>query len=170
MARTLKLIESKLCDGVTSISFTSIPQTYTDLYIECYTNTGNNMFMRLNDDSGANYNVLQGYGTGSVFDNATNAGGSSFQLIGLVNSQQNSTMFATHRIHIMEYAVTGNTKAPIWDFGYYINSTATHNVGTAVGRWTGSTNPITTLTFLTQGGNFTSNSRITLYGILAGNA
>ena len=52
-----------------TISFTSIPSTYTDLRVVLYTkflNSNTDLFIRFNNDSGTNYSTTYLYGTGST--------------------------------------------------------------------------------------------------------
>lgn len=65
-----KIASVTLGTGQTTISFTSIPQTYTDLVVKFSMNSAsNNQYIRFNNSSAAEYQIQTLRGTGSAADN-----------------------------------------------------------------------------------------------------
>jgi len=110
MAITYKLIDKTVLTGTqASITWTSIPQTYTDLKIICSIRTNGsgswqNIYVRFNGSSTDYYNrYLQG--NGSSLGTGTAGGGMIGDLI--QNSQQAST-FAIAETYIPQYTTSSN--------------------------------------------------------------
>jgi hypothetical protein len=55
MAITYEPIATTTSSGGGNISFTSIPATYTDLFLSFVGDTGGITYLRYNNDSGSNY-------------------------------------------------------------------------------------------------------------------
>ncbi len=153
-----------------TIDFTSISGSYTDLIIALYsqnaaattgTRTG---LMKLNSDSGANYNYtsLAGNGTSATTSKATSQTGGIFYAE-LVRNGNGANMFGFARIQLFNYA--GSTKKTILS-----ESSADLNgsglVNRIVGLWN-STAAITSISLIGGSEGFASGTRATLYGIKA---
>lgn len=166
---TYALIASQTVTGsaVTSVTFSSIPGTYTDLVLvtSAKNNTGAQYRLQLsfNGDRGTSiYSVtkLTGNGTTAISSRAANATYGAI-LIGTIGS----TNFDNAITHIMDYSNTTTNKT-VLSRG---NETAAE-VNAEVGLWRSSV-AITSLTLdLETGINFAIGSTFKLYGIQAGNA
>ena len=139
-----------------SVSFTSIPQTYTDLVLVAATPTtgsGADYYLRFNSDSGSNYSDTRIIGDGSSAasyrsSNQTQA------IVGTIYPQQGNIIN-----HIMNYsnATTYKTVLSRGNYaGYLTQANAT--------LWR-STAAITSVYVFAQSGNFATGSTFTLYGI-----
>jgi hypothetical protein len=167
MAATYTPIASITLGAATdSVTFSSIPQTYTDLVLitNCRITSGTN-YIRLNYnyDTGSNYSrtVISGNGsTASSFrvTNEVTNFPNNFELTTAANT------FDTIIINIMNYSNTTTNKTIL------SRGTAT-GLGTSnnVGLWR-NTAAISTIAITTTGSTFTLGSTFNLYGILAGNA
>lgn len=140
-----------------SVTFSSIPSTYTDLVLvsNYRLNTGDNfLILRFNSDTGSNYSFTNFYseGTAAASDRATSQ---TSARIGFYGSAQSNSI-----VNIMNYSNTTTNKTAISR-----DNTNTYVI-TRVNLWR-NTSAITSLTILTPGPNITSGSAFTLYGIKA---
>jgi hypothetical protein len=169
MASTYTPIATNTLSSAGTVTFSSIPATYTDLVlvinnaVSIATNTPG-VCISFNGDTATNYSSthLEGTGTSALSNRQTsqsniNAGYN----IGLSSS---STQPATTIINVMNYANTTTYKT--------ILSRNTQTVGTApgtgatVGLWR-STVAINSIAITAQTGNFASGTVFSLYGIKA---
>jgi hypothetical protein len=174
MAATYDLIESIPLTGTTNTAtFLSVPGTYTDLIIEghvtCAATGGTDIYVRFNNDTGSNY-----YGTGAGSNQvpqfrAVQYSGTAAIIIGLNNSQTQTTNPMMFEVNLNNYASNSFTKNAVHNWSYLANTaTSTGNVGFGAFQWR-NTNTVTRVDVLSSSGvNLTG--RISLYGILAGNA
>ena len=159
MAITYEPIATTTASGsVSSITFSSISGTYTDLVLIIAgsgASSGGNILLQFNGDTGTNYSttILYGDATTAGSLNASNA--SSVNIGDLDSTVQSNTL-----ISIMNYANTTTYKTALG---------RSNRAGTAVvskvGLWR-STSAITSVkVFFSSGDNFTSGTTLTLYGI-----
>jgi len=149
-----------LGSAAASVTFSSIPQTYTDLKFICYIQLSALTFvnLRFNSDSGSNYSVNRIYGYGSTatadrFNSQT----------GIDVGYFNSTNFGYSEINIMNYANSSTFKTISNRWGSEGNS---GYVLAGVGLWR-NTASITTISLTPYSGNLNTGSSFTLYGIRA---
>jgi hypothetical protein len=153
-----KIATTTLGSAASSVTFSSISQSYTDIIlVGSFSNTVNtNLFYRFNSDSGSNYSSTWLSGTGSSaisgrFSNRANivvdpsAGGMGTSIATVLSNFMNYSNSTTYK--------TVLTRIGAGDF----------EVGTNVGLWR-STNAITAIEFYGNQ-NFSSGSTFTLYGI-----
>lgn len=173
MANTLYKLDTITvgAGGAASVTFSNIPQTYTDLVIKTSvrsTGTGGSGFddylnIRLNSDSGTNYaeKYLQGY-AGSVA-----SGGSSSRnkiLAGFGNgSSSTSNTFSSNEIYIPNYVGSNNKSASI-DGVLENNDTSNYVLRLIAPVWN-NTSAITSINLFLDGGNIAQYSTFTLYGV-----
>lgn len=154
-----------LASTVSSVTFSGIPQTYTDLVIVAQPvgdNNGENVGMQFNGDTGNNYSYtdLRGNGTTASSTRASNFARINFtDLIGTTSTAGNLTIIA----NVMNYANTNVNKSVL------IRSNQTTNTfpGTEaiVGLWR-NTNAVTSIRFVQSGSaNFISGTTFNIYGI-----
>jgi hypothetical protein len=149
--------------AVTTITFSSIPATYTDLRLVLNvptTSVARSVYVRLNSDTGTNYSgtYLQGNGATATSARTTSAAQIEF------GNATSTTLPSLFTADIFSYA--GST------FKTLLASAATDRNGTGVTDnrvqlWR-STSAITTiLLLLSSTGNFDIGTTATLYGIKA---
>lgn len=157
---TYTLINSTtLTTATASVSFSSIPGTYTDLIVVIggSQSVATNTNMRLNGDTGNNYSDTAITGNGSSASSGRNSNQPYFWF-GVMGTGESTALF-----HIMDYANTTTNKTVLHRM---------NNAGGFVQAFVGlyrSTSAITSVTFLPNAGNFNSGSTFKLYGIEAGN-
>lgn len=173
----MTLIETKTvgAGGASSIDFTSISTDYTDLKLMCSTRsaTGSGevgIWVRLNGDSGQNYNWKMFWGGGNSNygaysqNVATNYNRSFFAYATSGNYTANT--FGNTEIYIPNYKSTLNKSVSI-------DSVGEHNSGTAYRSFTSgiysTSSPITSINIFVENGtdNFAEGTTVSLYGISA---
>jgi hypothetical protein len=179
MANTYELIASnRLANNTTStVTFTSIPQTYTHLQLRGLVRVqssggvdGDNIKIQFNSDTATNYSRhgLVGSGTAATSFGAASA---SFAGVGIaLRSAALANNFSVSIIDILDYANTNKYKTTRAISGYDNNGTGSYP-GYAVlysGNWR-STSAITSIKFTTDadGTNFLQYSSFALYGVKA---
>ena len=151
---------------VSTINFTSIPSTYTDLklVISARTNRasdGDYIFLSLNSNQADSGKYMKGYGTteetGTVSDN----------YLSIPSTNNTANTFSNYQIYISNYTNTTtksisslgttenmNAGSGALSFGAYIWSSATAG-----------TSAVSSITLTGRFGSFVQYSRATLYGI-----
>ena len=170
MANTYTLIASNTLSTTTaSVTFSSIPATYTDLCILLSLRNNRTGFdrstttMRLNGDTGSNYSTRTVYAAdGSVGSDSTSG---TYGTIGNSNSaNNNANTFSPFTIYIPNYAGS-NAKSFSVDYAQE-STTATWVVQMIAGLWN-QTSAITSITLgdLAVSSSFVQYSTFYLYGI-----
>lgn len=173
MANTYTLIESKtLGSAVASVTFTSIPSTYTDLQLlisskSSESGQSTNYWVQFNSDTGANYTnkrIYSGATTAASDNGNTSINGISAGFIPGDIANTTST-FSNCAVYIPNYAGS-NTKSVSSDSSSEGNQTSGVWLTLAAGLWN-NTAAITSLTVVVSGSgvNQTIGSTIYLYGI-----
>jgi hypothetical protein len=156
-------IQTYSLQGTTSVSFTNIPQTYTDLIIQVTIQTTSNStcFAHFNDDNVNTItyteNVMWGDGSGINSARSQNAGG--VNLTSWASYVPTSTTFNVTTSRIFNYSSPNVNKVTL------SRSNQTNDVRTAINMWN-KTEPITKITVGTAA-NGNAGSSVTLYGIEA---
>jgi hypothetical protein len=169
MAATYTPIASiTLGAAAASVTFSSIPQTYTDLV--CIVNAKSsdsidNLDGRVGNgtiDSGSNYSrtYITGDGSSAISGRTSGAAFMRFTYTGYVSSTQTGNQI----IHIMNYANTTTNKTLISRA-----NNAAYSTDMFINLWR-STAAINTFQLYTSGNGFVSGSTFNLYGILGANA
>ncbi len=150
----------------TTVTFNSIPQTYTDLILVTYAKlnvSGSTIFARPNFDTGSNasYTVLNG--SGSVARSARDSNSADGIMLGIAYGYGTDNNIITTQF--MNYSNTTTNKTSL---------SRANNAGfgteTNVGLWR-STSAITSLTIRMNSADILqSGSTFNLYGILGANA
>jgi hypothetical protein len=169
MANTFTLIEARtLSTDTASISFTSIPATYTDLLISFSTRSSannespyNNQKLRFNGDTGSNYSVRGLFGNGTSDSSGTNSGDSILFNYGNA-SDTTAGIFSNGQIYIPNYRSSSQKSVSI-DCAVENNATAAL-VNLTAAQWT-DTAAITSISLTDGYGDFKTNSTFYLYGI-----
>jgi len=172
MANTyIPISKTILTSSASTITLSSIPQTYTDLVVLCslrstypgvYTNW---VTMRVNNDGTQLYSMTYvassaGTTSSSRFASASVSRGYPFYIDSDLNT---ANTFGNGEIYIPNY--TSSTAKQISSTGVAEVNDTTHEwlMGSA-NLYTG-TSAITSLVFFSNGGSFDAGSRIDLYGI-----
>lgn len=147
----------------TTITFSSIPSTYTDLRIVFVDNglsTADRPVLQFNGDTGANYSVTRMTGTGSAAGSTRNT---SDNQIRFQNSNLESTYPSLLTVDIFSYTASVNKTC----LGMQSDDgNGTGNIFVGVGLWR-STSTINQILIKTiSGNNFATGTTATLYGIL----
>ena len=142
-----------LGSAVTTINFTSIPQTYTDLVlvVNVLTATNTSINIQFNGDTGSNYSCTRAY-SGYGSDRISNTTNSLYSWTAFNNS--------SYQFHIQNYSNNTTYKSFLGRM-----SDVGNNAGMYVSLWR-STAAITSLNFFGSS-NFTTGTTATLYGIAA---
>lgn len=163
MALTYDSISTTTASGsVSSVTFSSIPSTYTDLVI--VSNIGivssDTLIIQLNGDTGANYTrtYLSANGT------AANSGKTISETWINLSNQDTPTTNAGGYIQIANFLNYANSN--IYKTVIGRSGAATSGTTEAAGLWK-NTNAITSITMRTVSQNFTSGSTFTLFGVKA---
>lgn len=174
MASTLVALQTITvgAGGASSVTFSSIPQTYNDLVVKANTRgtyTGSNWIAVLTTFNGlgnSNYNHKLLYGTGSAagseqYSNSSNGPSNFFA----TTDSCTANTFGNAEIYITNYTNTENFKAVSTDFVTETNATAALT-GLNAMLWSIPTkDPITSIAFTPGSGNFVQYSTFTLYGV-----
>ena len=165
MTATYKPISTQtLGTAVASVTFSSIPQTYTDLVVIANSSTttvGSSEInkMTFNSDSATNYSTTTLAGNGSSAS-SFRAGSQTYIRAGR-NTANGDSYFVPNKIQIMNYANTTTFKTVIAQ-GPEANAYLENDVG----LWR-STSAITSVTLTAGLNNYKVGSTFTLYGIKA---
>jgi len=148
---------NKLTSTATSVTFSSIPATYTDLVLVSNAKGTQNtaMLFQFNNDTTSNYSQTRMYGDGSgaYSDRQSNTTAAD---AGDINTQ-----WGTYIGHIQNYANTTTFKT-------LLNrcSISTY-VFASVSLWRKTPEAINSVKVICRDGNFVVDSQFTLYGIKA---
>jgi hypothetical protein len=162
MALTYEPIATTTFNGTTnSVTFSSIPSTYTDLRIVLHAGStnGDNIQIQFNGDTGTNYSRVWVLGnTASAVNGSTN-NQSFISVFSLGNNNRNLIL-----VDIFSYT-SSNFKPAIVTFAN--NNNGSGSIMNQSSTWR-STSAITSILVGSQSaGTFTSGSVATLYGIKA---
>ena len=167
MANTYTLISSNvLSSSAASVTFSSIPATYTDLVLKVSARSdfaGTDIIKyTINSDSGSNYSWTQLLGNGSAA--SSTRGSNTYARGGYIdNANQTASTFGSVEIYLPNYTSTSSRPASVFSADE-TNATAA-NIGAFATLYAG-TAAISSLVFSSiNGGNFISGSSFYLYGI-----
>jgi len=170
MATTFTLIESKTLSSTTAtISFTSIPSTYTDLkiFVSSRSTLGadrNYLSIRFNNDTSNTLTYTSLYAVGSSASSAESGG--AYNIIEYVwqpAANITANIFSNIEIYI-PYYTSGNYKSISADFTAENNSSSGNTIGLNSSLWS-DTSVISTITLGADGASLLSGSTFYLYGI-----
>jgi hypothetical protein len=168
MPNTYVLLSSTvLGSSQTSVTFSSIPQTYTDLLIDISARgnrqvQGDPLEMTINGvASGYGYTTL--YQVSGGVSSGRGSADSRFYIDPLIPQQfTTANSFSNIEIYIPNYTVTGASRPLSIDGVLAHNSTVNYTIAAAAGLST-STAAVTSVTF--QGNGYIAGSSFHLYGI-----
>ena len=155
--------------GASSISFSSIPNTFTDIKIVISARTNqsswnDNSIVRFNGDSGNNYSNRRLNGSGSTADSSSNTSQDGFYYWNFVGANATASTFSNNEMYIPNYT-SSNQKSFSAERVVENNSSTDNMVSLIAGIWTG-TAAITSISIAPFYGTlFAQYSTATLYGI-----
>lgn len=170
MAATYKLIASNvLTSSATSITFSSIPSTYTDLLLTMsvrgnLTNLATRI--RINSDSSSLYSITDLIGQGSTVLNSRYANNTEMDTTrtNQANSNWTANTFTSIEVYIPNYKST--TSKPFSSISAAENNSATvANIDTIAALYRGTSVVSSILILPGNSNNFISDSSFYLYGI-----
>ena len=148
--------------GSSSITFSSIPATYTHLQIRGIANKASgsdNTVIQLNGDTAANYATHYLYGDGATAS-AGAATSNTFVYVDVLTVS--ATSFSASITDILDYANTSKYKTTRSLAGQDLNGSGT--IWLASGLWM-SSNAVTSIVLKPTAGNFSQYTQFALYGI-----
>jgi hypothetical protein len=150
--------------GASSISFSSIPNTYQHLQLRGITknaSSSNFAAMRFNSDTASNYSAhyLDGDGASATAGGASNYDRSYF---GYTSTSSQTNIFGVSIIDILDYKDTNKFKTVRILTGVDANGSGTVEFSSSSWR---STSAITDINIFFSSTNFAQYSQIALYGI-----
>jgi hypothetical protein len=155
-----------LATGASSVTFSSIPQTYTDLILATSieaSSSGQGLTMQVGNnntiDTGSTYSNTILRADGSTASSARQSNNNQFLLANI--GGPSTTNFGVYNAHFMNYANTTTYKTVL-----VRSNNAANGVDAMVDLWR-ATNAINIITILISGGTMTAGSTFTLYGIAA---
>ena len=145
-----------------SVTFSSIPQTYTDLVLIVFVKSNSindDMFMQFDSDTAGNYShtVVRGQGTSASSSRGTNVTGARFSDQG----SPRTTDSCTSIIHLLNYSNATTYKSVLAR-----SNNASVGVDMFASIWR-STSTIDSIKVYPASGNMAVGSTFTLYGIKA---
>jgi hypothetical protein len=167
---TYTLISSNvLSSSAASVTFSSIPATYTDLVVRFSVRhdgalTASNMKLIINSDSGSSYSDTRLSGNGATATSArASTGDYAFAFTGFINgASSTSNTFTNGEFYLPSY--TSSTKKPYSTYNAVENNATTGYNWVSAQLWQGTTT-INDLYFDSGGYNFVTGSSFYLYGI-----
>jgi hypothetical protein len=173
MPATYQLISSNvLTSNQSSVTFSTIPSTYTDLVIQASLRTDasgvvyDSINLTMNGSSSAVYSRTYIRGTGAAATSANGSNNTFFtsDRIGVNGATATSSTFGTLELYILSYTASQNKPFGLVGAGE-TNLASTVYLGASAGLWRDNST-ITSLTFVPQTGTaFVSGSSFYLYGI-----
>lgn len=159
--------------GSSSIDFTSIPSTYTDLLVKwslrSNSTSGNNEYnlLRFNNDSGSNYSLRSITGDASSASSGSRLNQTELwannSSAGANNANDVGNTFSNGEIYLPNY-LTSSQKSALIDVVVESNSTSNAKIGLGSGIWTG-TSAINAIKMFPLSGIWVQHASATLYGI-----
>lgn len=157
-ATYVPIATNTLSGSQATVTFSSIPATYTDLVLVIFPNetgTSSNINMTFNSDTATNYSRTSLYGNGTVAGSARNSNAANIGITPLIGTGSDTNII----INVMNYSNTTTYKT-VLERGNQVS------VGTVaqVGLWR-STSAINRIDLANASGNFITGSTFSLYGI-----
>jgi hypothetical protein len=155
--------------GASTIDFTSIPSTYTDLCVKISArssySSGEGVSMRFNGSSGANYTYKQLYGFGSSVGSYGPPSLETYGFLGTIGgTNYTASTFNSIDLYVPNYASSNNKSFSV-DTVAENNSATVNQLDLIAGLWS-QTAAITSITLTSyNAANFVQYSTATLYGI-----
>jgi len=154
-----------LSSAAASVTFSSIPQGYTDLVVVVNTKAGatdNAIYMRFNEDSASNYSTTELRGNGSAAG-STRASSQTAIYPSWYIAPGTSNFSHNMILHLMNYSNGTTYKTTLSRAN---NTDVNQGTEATVGLWR-STSAITSIKLYLDATTFSTGSTFSIYGILA---
>jgi hypothetical protein len=163
MANMIPISTVTLGSAASSVLFSGIPQTYTDLIVKASsrTNASNTVIQLRFNGSTSGYTAKYLRGSGAAANSYTESAFGSTAIYGTYMTA-NASLFISQEFYIPNYT-SSNYKSVSGDGVQEDNGTTAYSMLTS-GLWS-NTSPITSITLEDEGSNFQQYSTFTLYGI-----
>jgi hypothetical protein len=151
------LASTTLATATSSVTFSSIDQSYGDLILVCEASGTSSVMIigiQFNSDTGSNYSYVSMEGNGSATSST-----SGTQTLIRHSDGIGSGAFGLATFSIFDYSVTDKHKSVLLRFNNAEDSTEAK-----AARWA-NTNAITSITALTTANQFAAASTFNLYGV-----
>lgn len=169
MANTYVLIASNtLSSSAASVTFSSIPATYTDLVLKISAksdraNNNDDIKLYFNTDTGANYSRTYLLGNGATASSSRNSATGYLAIDSGSNGGSEANTFSSTEIYIPNYR--SSTFKPVGSMQVQEANSTTARIFANAGLWS-QTGAITSIgIYIWTGPNFVSGSSFFLYGI-----
>lgn len=174
MATTYTLISSNtLSSSAASVTFSSIPSTYTDLVLRfsARTNTAairQNFYIKFNTDTGTtgSQTTLRGQGGNGASSDRNSNTQYIYDLQDLDAANATANTFSSVEVYIPSYTASQNK--PLSNFGASENNTANDPIIAAIAGLWRNTAAVDTITIYPYSNSFVAGSSFYLYGISKG--
>jgi hypothetical protein len=171
-AATWLIQRTTLASNTATVTFSSIPSIYKSLQLRYLgrstttgTGVGDNLFINLNSDTGANYTYHQLLGDGAT---ASATGATAQTRLNVQNAlprnSVTSSVFGVGIFDLQDYASTTKNKTSRMLYGTDVNGTE-GKVYLSSGLWL-STSAVTSITLAPQSNSFLAGSTFALYGMV----
>jgi hypothetical protein len=169
MASTYTPIATQaLSTSASSVTFNSIPSTYTDLVLVITAKNVSSASVRLdltfNSDTSSNYSTTRMYGNGSTASSDRFSNATAIDIGFLPGSSGNG--FGLVVCNIQNYSNTTTNKTCIYRWNSQAATSGNQYVTAGVGLWR-NTSAITAIRLVFAGDTIDTGSTFTLYGIKA---
>ena len=168
MPSTYTLISSNvLTSSAASVTFSSIPSTYTDLVIRCSTRSdvSGAILVELNGDSSTIYSTTRLRGDGSTASSGRTSSAANLYFGLNTPSTATANTFTSQEIYIPNYTVSQNRVSSNFQVAENNSATTSVYIDLQAGLYT-STTAITQIKFLHgSANNYAAGSSFYLYGI-----
>ena len=148
-----------------TITFSSIPSTYTHLQVRwvARASVGGAIYINLNGDGGSNYSAHNLNGDGANAGAQAQSAASNPLIIRNGGISTTSSITTAGIFDLLDY--TSTNKGKTWRNlgGQDLNGSGL--IELASGAWYASPAAVTSISFIHNGGNFTTDSKFALYGI-----
>jgi len=167
---TYTLISSNVLTGsAASVTFSSIPSTYTDLVLKVSARNDDTaafgvLYMQFNGSGGTAYSrtILRGSGSAAISASSSNTSEFQSSATGVVGGSATANTFSSAEFYIPSY--TSSQNKPASYFGVNEDNATAAYMGAIANLWSSSAT-ITSISVYLSGVNFVSGSSFYLYGI-----
>jgi hypothetical protein len=169
MATYIQIGSNILTTATSSVTFSSIPQTYTDLVVKASVRTANasnngNFPLTFNGDTSASYSFRALYGSGSTAASEAASGLSNVNEAEVaVGDAATANCYSSYETYIPNYA--GNAYKSFDGIGMQERNSATNVYMYCVANLWSKTAAITSITYTANGTDFMAGTSFYLYGI-----
>jgi hypothetical protein len=157
------IYSTTLSSTASSLTFSNIPQTFTDLVIVQFANgsgAGQNSQYQFNGDSASNYSLNFIRYSGSSVDSARVTNQTKPQMDSFAQIASTANSYTGYKMQIMNYSNSTTYKSTLIE-------AFSENGGDITAHLWRSTSPITSITLFSASTTFTAGSTFTIYGIKA---